>query len=266
MTNLILKFLLFFCIALLVLFSWFILGFWTLLFFWFICGTLDVLRHNTLSKKIIKQYFTGKGILTWLLSPVNLFIDLISHKNKHVFSPEDLPKDLQNEINEVKNIFDLNAENISKKFEESKQSERTMLFYKWYDKKLNEDIEEFNKKFKYIKTIGVSLFREKTSTSRHFGPLRITYRMLYNFTKIQNESSYIEVDGFINKWKDKPIFIFDDTLIHQSFNNETSIRYCAFIDFIRPSYLYIVLYTMLKIFGFIMLKIRGIFYKNWKMI
>ena len=145
MTNLILKFLLFFCIILLVLFSWSILDFWTLLFFWFICGTLDVLRHRNLSKKIIKQYFIGKGILTWLLSPINLFIDLISHKNKHVFSPEDLPEDLQNEIHEVKNIFDLNAENISKKFEESEKSERTMLFYKWYDKKLNEDIKEVAK-------------------------------------------------------------------------------------------------------------------------
>ena len=48
-----------------------------------------------------------------------------------------------------------------------------MLFYKWYGKDLDTDIPEFNKNFKYIKTIGVSLFREKTPTSRHFGPLRL---------------------------------------------------------------------------------------------
>ena len=33
-----------------------------------------------------------------------------------------------------------------------------------------------------------------------------------------------------------PLFIFDDTLIHQSFNEEDDLRYCAFIDIIRPSY------------------------------
>ena len=48
-----------------------------------------------------------------------------------------------------------------------------MLFYQWYGKNVDESIPEFNQSFKFIKTIGVSLFREKTSTSRHFGPMRL---------------------------------------------------------------------------------------------
>jgi len=141
-----------------------------------------------------------------------------------------------------------------------------MLFYKWYDKNLDNQIPEFNREFKYVKTIGVSLFKEKTSTSRHFGPLRISFRMLYNFNKAQNPESYIEADGNINVWKDKSLFIFDDTLIHQSFSKEDNVRYCAFIDIIRPSYAYPIMSFLLMIVSFFMIRVRGIFYKNWQMI
>ena len=125
--------------------------------------------------------------------------------------------------------------------------------------------EEFNNDYKYIKTIGVSLFRQKTSTSRHFGPLRITYRILYNFNKLKKEGSYIEADGRINKWKYDPLFIFDDTLIHQSFNEEDNLRYCAFIDIIRPSHFDNIMKSILSGVGFLLKKTRSIFYKNWKM-
>ena len=89
----------------------------------------------------------------------------------------------------------------------------------------------------YIKTIGVSLFREKTSTSRHFGPMRLTYRILYNFNKVKKLVLTLKLMGQLIFGKRNPLFIFDDTLIHQSFNEEDDIRYCAFIDIIRPSYL-----------------------------
>ena len=43
----------------------------------------------------------------------------------------------------------------------NKEDNRTMLFYQWYGYKLDDTIPEFNNDYKYIKTIGVSLFREK---------------------------------------------------------------------------------------------------------
>ena len=89
---------------------------------------------------------------------------------------EEVAKSDPNKINTVKISF---KENI--------EDNRTMLFYKWYGYKLDESINEFNNDYKYIKTIGVSLFRQKTSTSRHFGPLRMTYRILYNFNKVKKE-------------------------------------------------------------------------------
>jgi len=211
---------------------------------WIICGLIDVSRHKTMNPKLIKEYFLGKGFLTFILSPLNLLGDLLSYRNLHTFKIEDLPVSHQNEINEIVKLFDENKQKISKRFEENKEDSRTMLFYQWYGYKLDDTISEFNNNYKYIKTIGVSLFREKTSTSRHFGPLRMTYRILYNFNKVKKEGSFIEADGRINKWKYDPLFIFDDTLIHQSFNEEDDLRYCAFI---------------LK-------NTKSIFYKNWKMI
>jgi beta-hydroxylase len=192
--------------------------------------------------------------------------DLLSYRNLHTFKIEDLPVSHQNEINEIVKLFDENKQKISKRFEENKEDSRTMLFYQWYGYKLDDTISEFNNNYKYIKTIGVSLFREKTSTSRHFGPLRMTYRILYNFNKVKKEGSFIEADGRINKWKYDPLFIFDDTLIHQSFNEEDDLRYCAFIDIIRPSYFDSIMKLILSGIGFILKNTKSIFYKNWKMI
>ena len=247
-------------------FSWSDFGFLSLIPLWLIFGLIDVSRHKTMNLKLIKEYFLGKGVLTFLLSPLNLLTDLLSYRNLHTFKVGDLPPAHQNEINEVIELFDKNSKQIANRFEEAANNNRTMLFYKWYGYKLDESIIEFNKDYKHIKTIGVSLFRKKTSTSRHFGPLRATFRILYNFNKIKNEGSYIEADGRINKWKHNPVFIFDDTLIHQSFNDEDDLRYCAFIDIIRPSYFENIMKIILSSVGFLLKNTRSIFYKNWKMI
>ena len=242
------------------------IGIWSIFPIWILCGLIDVSRHKTMNLKLLKEYFCGKGFLTFILSPLNLFSDLLSLRNHHTFKVEDLPKEHQDEVNDIISLFDKNSKEIGKRFEDAVSDNRSMLFYQWYGYKLDETIIDFNKDYKYIKTIGVSLFREKTSTSRHFGPLRITYRILYNFNKVQNEGSFIEADGRINKWKYNPLFIFDDTLIHQSFNEEDDLRYCAFIDIIRPSYFDKIMKLVLSGVGFLLKNTRSIFYKNWKMI
>ena len=260
-----LKFFLLLILIFSFIFFFSIIGVFALIPFWIICGLIDVSRHKTMELKLIKEYFIGKGILTFLISPLNLFADLISHRNLHSFKIENFPDEFQNEINTVKKLFDQNKKKIEERFSQSEDN-RTMLFYKWYGYELDDSIEEFNNEYKYIKTIGVSLFREKTSTSRHFGPLRMTYRILYNFNKVKKEGSFIEADGRIHKWKSDPLFIFDDTLIHQSFNEEDDLRFCAFIDIIRPSHLDNIIKLILKSVGFLLKNTRSIFYKNWKMI
>ena len=76
----------------------------------------------------------------------------------------------------------------------------------------------------------------------------------------------IEADGRIHKWKSDPLFIFDDTLIHQSFNEEDDLRFCAFIDIIRPSHFDNIIKLILKAVGLLLKNTRSVFYKNWKMI
>ena len=260
-----LKFFLLLILIFSFIFFYSIIGVFALIPFWIICGLIDVSRHKTMELKLIKEYFIGKGILTFLISPLNLFADLISHRNLHSFKIENFPDEFQNEINTVKKLFDQNKKKIEERFGQTEDN-RTMLFYKWYGYELDNSIEEFNNEYKYLKTIGVSLFREKTSTSRHFGPLRMTYRILYNFNKVKKEGSFIEADGRIHKWKSDPLFIFDDTLIHQSFNEEDDLRFCAFIDIVRPSHLDNIIKLILKSVGFLLKNTRSIFYKNWKMI
>jgi len=45
----------------------------------------------------------------------------------------------------------------------------------------------------------------------------------------------IVVGKTTNYWCENKLFIFDDTLLHQSFNESDKARYCLFVDIVRPS-------------------------------
>ena len=124
------------------------IGIWSIFPIWLLCGLIDVSRHKTMNLKLIKEYFLGKGFLTFVLSPLNLFADLLSFRNLHTFKIEDLPLEHQDEINAVISIFDKHAKGIADRFNKNIEDNRTMLFYKWYGYKLDESIEEFNNDYK----------------------------------------------------------------------------------------------------------------------
>src|SRR5208282_6747156 len=65
-----------------------------------VCGILDVLRNRPLSWDTTGRYLFGNGVLTWILSPFNLLMDLISlpYWNKGIYKLTDLPKGYQTEI------------------------------------------------------------------------------------------------------------------------------------------------------------------------
>ena len=50
------------------------------------------------------------------------------------------------------------------------------------------------------------------------------------------------------------------------FNEEDDLRYCAFIDIIRPSYFENIMKLILNGIGLVLKNTKSIFYKNWKMI
>ncbi|TIU41042.1 MAG: aspartyl/asparaginyl beta-hydroxylase domain-containing protein, partial [Mesorhizobium sp.] len=142
---------------------------------------------------------------------------------------------------------------------------RGMYVYQWYGKHKIDNVPEFNKDYKYIKTIAISVFSKRESTSWHFGPLRLSLRILYNLIPVQAEI-FVQCGSKKNYWYDNPLFIFDDTLFHRSVNEYDGRRYCVFVDIIRPSPFPKLIAGLLAIVSVSVERINSVFYKNWKMI
>ena len=109
------------------------------------------------------------------------------------------------------------------------------------------------------------MFNKKQSTSKHFGPLRATLRVLYNINDMSDDGAYIVVGDAANYWRANKLFIFDDTLLHQSFNETTEVRYCLFVDIMRPTPIPAVLAVVVNIARHLMSTgANGLFYGHWK--
>ena len=111
--------------------------------------------------------------LTWLLSPLNILLDLISlpFVNKGIYRLEDLPPLHQEEVRRL--IETAHRQQLVDKLQAVAQDQkRSMFFFKWYgnDVKTVIDIPAFHDDYRFIKTIGVSVFNKKQSTSAHFRP------------------------------------------------------------------------------------------------
>ena len=155
--------------------------------FYLCCGVLDVVRNQRRTYSTINRYFAGNGVLTWLLSPFNLLMDLLClpYWNKGIYRIADLPKGYQDEIQSI--IDTAHGSDLVGKLESKMEGQRRgMIFFKWYGKNVpaSIDVPEFHRDFKYVRTIGVSVFNKKQSTGKHFGPLRITLRVLYNINNM----------------------------------------------------------------------------------
>jgi beta-hydroxylase len=229
-------------------------------------GLADVVRNQTRTLETIDRYFAGNGIFTWLLAPFNLLLDVLSlpFRNRGIYKLTDLPAGHQEEIQSLIDIAhrsDLVARLESKLGNEK----RGMIFWKWYGKNVDSSVPvpEFHERFRYIRTIGVSIFNKKASTGKHFGPLRLTLRVLYNINDIDSKKVYIKVGNRTHYWRDQKLFIFDDTLQHQSVNESDGIRYCMFVDIIRPTLLTGLFSGMLTCIRVLIARFNFIFYKHW---
>lgn len=229
----------------------------------------DVLRNKQVDIALFKQYFFVNGLLTWLISPFNTFLDILSLPfiNKGVYKLGDLPEGHQKEIKDL--IATAESKNIPALLDDHcRGMKRAMFFFKWYgrDYETSVDIPEFNEHFKYIRTVGISMFKERESTSRHFGPFRPTLRVLYCLNDITDDNVFIEVGPIVQKWKDEKLFIFDDTLQHRSVNESDADRYVIFVDILRPTYLPFAMDAAVNLIRLIFERFNGIFYKNWNMV
>jgi len=237
--------------------------------FYAACGAYDVSRNTDLSLSTLRRYFIGNGFPTWLLSPVNILLDLLSlpYVNKGVYKLEDLPPGHQEEVKRLIRVS--NEQNLVAKLEErSKENQRTMIFFRWYGVNVDTflDIPEFHQPWKYIQTIGVSVFNKKVSTSKHFGFMRASLRVLYNLNDMKDDSAYIVVGDTTSYWRENKLFIFDDTLLHQSFNETDQTRYCMFVDIVRPTPFVGLMSSVVAGIRMLSQSFKFIYYKHWKVI
>jgi beta-hydroxylase len=232
-------------------------------------GLLDFVRNRRRTLASLDRYFAGNGFFTWLLSPFNLLMDLIAlpYRNRGVYRLSDLPAAYQDEISaliEAAHRGDL----VGKLESRLEGNRRGMIFFKWYGKNVRTSVEvpEFHRDYKYVRTIGVSIFNTKQSTGKHFGPLRVTLRLLYNINDIHSDNVYIQVGNHTNAWWQNKLFIFDDTLQHQSCNQSDEVRYCLFVDILRPSPFPALMSAILACVRVVIARFNFAFYKHWAFI
>jgi aspartyl/asparaginyl beta-hydroxylase (cupin superfamily) len=236
---------------------------------YFAFGLIDVMRNTRRTPATIDRYFFGNGFFTWLLAPFNLLVDLIClpFRNKGIYNLEDLPKGHQEEIQAL--IAATQSRDLLAQLESKMgDKKRGMIFFKWYGMNVETslDVPEFHAKWKYIRTIGISIFNKKQSTGKHYGPLRVSLRVLYNINDMQTRDAYIRVGTHTHYWCEKKLFIFDDTLQHRSVNETDGLRACMFVDILRPSMMPWLNSAILASVRMLMAPVRAVFYKHWTFI
>jgi len=237
--------------------------------FYAICGAYDVGRNQGLNFSTLRRYFIGNGFLTWVLSPFNTLLDLLSlpYINKGVYRMEDLPPVYQDEVKRLMQIA--KEEDLVARLEErAKEFPRTMIFFRWYGVNVQTflDVPALHQPWKYIQTIGVSVFNKKVSTSKHFGYMRASLRILYNLNDMNDHSAYIAVGDKISYWRENKLFIFDDTLLHSSVNETNQARYCLFVDMVRPTPFPGVMRAVMLGIRLLTQSFKFVYYQNWKVI
>ena len=233
------------------------------------CGVLDISRHRKITYDMIEKYFMGNGVMTWLLSPLNLVADLLSYPNKGQYALADLPDTHRREVEACVRAFVENGDLIKSHIAGIMgQTKRCMLTFKWYGANQGTalNIPAFAGDYRYIKTIAISAFNTRERTSWHFGPLRLTFRVLYNLDPIDSRDVFIEVDDRVNYWRDNPLFIFDDTMFHRSINEVDCPRYCLFMDMVRPNHAEGVFAVAVQGASIVAGSFKRMFYKNWSFV
>src|SRR5579862_4236155 len=233
------------------------------------CGVLDVSRHRRITYQLVEEYFTGKGLLTWLLSPVNLLADLLSLKPRGAVPFAELPAECRREIEScVAGFLGAKATITAAIAPQMEAGNRVMLAFKWFDAPLDPQIRipAFEQDFRYVKTIAISTFRGREQTSWHFGPQRLTYRVLRNLDPIDSSDVYIAVDDRVHFWNAEPLLVFDDTMFHKSVNDVDALRYCLFVDIIRPNRFHGAFEVAVRTMSLVAGSFRNIFYKNWSFV
>lgn len=234
-----------------------------------VCGAYDVSRNTGLSMSMVRRYFLGNGVLLWLLSPLNVVLDILSlpYVNKGIYRLEDMPAGHQEEIRRLIRAA-TDADLVRQVDQRSKENKRSILLWRYYGVKSETivDVPAFDGPWKYLQTIALSVFNRKISTSLHFGWVRASLRVLYNINDITDVSAFIIVGDTTHYWRDNKLFIFDDTLQHLSANETDRLRYCMYVDILRPSPFPGFMAAVCAVEGWVATKIKLISLTNWTLV
>ena len=205
---------------------------------YFCFGLLDVLRNKHLKLSTIDRYFFGNGVFTWLLSPFNLLMDVLTlpYLNKGIYRLGDLPLSHQAEIKTV--IEAAQRRNIV-----------GLLEQKMDGKPARDDLLQMVRQQSgdFGRNAGVSPAVSLHSHDRRLDLQQETIdrpalRPAANHLARALQCEYdrgprsLYPGGRADPGlRDEKLFIFDDTLQHQSCNESEKIRYCLFVDILRPS-------------------------------
>lgn len=238
-----------------------------LLVLYMVCGLIDILRHEKHDFYLWQRYFSGNGFTTWLVSPLNVFLDLICYKNRKIYALSDFSDEARQEIETVLAAFDANRDRIIADINsELGDAKRGMYLYRWFGHLYNRSIEDLNRPFRHVRTIAVSVFNGRERTNYHFGPMRMTIRVLYNLTPVADKDVFIETGNTRHYWVKEPLFMFDDTLMHRSINDDDGRRFCVFLDVMRPSPFPRLLSAMIVPVSLVAGAFKSIYYRRWKML
>ncbi|MDW3205594.1 MAG: aspartyl/asparaginyl beta-hydroxylase domain-containing protein [Alphaproteobacteria bacterium] len=232
------------------------------------CGLLDVIRNERRDFYLFQRYFSGNGFTTWLVAPLNLLLDLVSYRNRKIYRPEDFSEECQAELETVLSFFRDNKDAVIRRIdgELGTEAKRGMFLFRWFGQRYNRDFAPLNGDFRHIRTIAVSVFQGTERTNFHFGPLRLTLRVLYNLTPVKDAEVFIECGRTKHYWADDPLFIFDDTLMHRSVNDHDGRRYVVFMDVIRPSPVPALLRALMVPVSWAATAFKSIYYRRWTML
>ena len=145
------------------------------------------------------------------------------------------------------------------------QNKRCMLTFRWFNTTQGTALRypAFERDYRFIKTIAVSVFNTRERTSWHFGPLRLTFRVLYNLEPVRSPDAYIEVDDRVHRWIDDPLFIFDDTAFHRSTHSGRGSPVRPVHDNVRPNHSRVAFEAGVHTVSVISGSLKRLFYKNW---
>lgn len=192
--------------------------------------------------------------------------EILFKKYNNIEIPE-FDKDLKNNFDLIKNEYQnyVSSNDIPVTNKLSKEQHKIENKDKWkmlvlkignfYNTKI---INSFPKTIEIIKRhrniiyMSFSVMEPETHILPHRGLYNGIIRYHLGISVPNDDRIYLKVDNKAIKWQEKKSFIFDDTLIHEAFNDSDEKRVIIMVDFYRP--LPFILNVLNKIVVFIIFK------------